>query len=182
MKKLTKMFITLISLFLLTGSVFSQQDLMLAHLNEISKNKKQEKSGRAKIESMLKKLKFDYIVVDENFVKVPIEIDGNVSMVFLGEFSIFEDDPSSKYIYISVMVEKIPDDYQMNVPILKQLSIINDRFPIGKVYINFDNNLILYTSSIWSDIITDEIFLAELYMSHYSRIALKEIFSKYINE
>jgi len=163
-------------------ATLSEPDNTYSSLLEITKNQKSAKTKSSQLENLLKQLGLDFIKISDNCFKIPIDIDGETSVAYVEELSLIKDEPESRYILISQLILKFPDEYHPSVAMLKEMAYINNNYKIGTIGIDKELNAIIYYSSIWSDNLTKENLEREIYLSHYIKISLKGVLTNYINE
>lgn len=160
---------------------FSQEAKDYSLLN-INNNQRSQVAKLTKVKQLLKELNMEYLKADENYIKVPVEIEGNTSMILIGEFALLEKEPSTKFIVIHTLVEKLPKNFKVNIPFLKEIIKINNILAIGNINIDDDEEFITYKSAHWLSTLSKETLESEIYLAHYNRLVIKKLLSNYLEE
>lgn len=145
-----------------------------------SSHAQQNNSG--KLETWLKELKLDYIKLEDGWFKIPFDVEGEITMIFVSENYIIQDNPSSYYIFVSTLVTSVPDNFVHPLPMLKTIAILNSKLTFGNISIDEKTGYVYYSSTMWMNPATSDNLIGNLYLAHFAKMNAKKELKPFIDE
>ena len=136
------------------------------------------------LEGLLKEGRIDYTRDQKGVYKIPIEINGEATLIFAREHTLFKDQATGQEVKVVLLwsnVAKLPEGCKPPLAMLQQMAQINDDLVIGNVSLGSDS-VIRFNSSFWLPTADKQILVNYLLVTHYKRLYLRKELLPYIKE
>lgn len=152
--------------------------LALAFLARVAVAEPAKKS----LEDFLKEAQIEYTKLDSGELKIPVTLDDETVVVIGKEGAIGDGSVESlKLFHFYTLVSEVPKGTPIPPEMLKKMAEINDQLLVGRVSLGGDN-LVFYSSSMWSAQATADLVIQELVLAHLQRSQIKKALDPFVQE
>lgn len=138
--------------------------------------------AKKSLEDFLKEAEIEYTKLENGELKIPVTLD-NETVVVIGKEGAVGDGSvdSLRLFHFYTLVTEVPKGTPLPPEMLKKMAEINDQVLVGRVCLGSEN-LVFYSSSMWSQNATAELVIQELVLAHIQRASMKKALDPYVQE
>lgn len=134
------------------------------------------------LEDYLKEAQIEYTRLDSGELKIPVTLDNETVVVIGKEGAIGDGSVASlKLFHFYTLVTEVPKGTVIPPEMLKKMAEINDQLMVGRASLGSEN-LIFYSSSMWSLDATADLVIQELVLAHIQRAQMKKALDPFVQE
>jgi hypothetical protein len=158
--------------------------LVTARAADKKEDEKPAPRAAKSLEGLLKESGVDYTRhkdQDEEIFKIPVEIDGETTMVYAREHQLGnKSDAALRLVYLWTTVATMPKDFKSPAAMLKKMVQMNETFLVGNVSMN--DSVISCNSSFWLRTADAEILKLQLMLAHAGRLHCRKELLPFLRE
>lgn len=134
------------------------------------------------LKGLLQAAKYDYLPTEtEGVIRIPIEIQGDVIMLYGFERTLWEKTEFESVLYgFYVRVMELPAMFKPTVQFLTKVSTINEDIMIGRLSIS--SSTVWYNTTMWAKNATADLLNKECFLAYASRSYAKKELDPFIQE
>lgn len=133
------------------------------------------------LEDFLKEAEVEYTKLENGDLKIPVTLDNDTLVVIGKEGAIGDGSHESlKLFHFYTLVSEVPKGAAVPPEMLKKMAEINDQLLVGRL--SLADNMVFYSSSMWSQHATAELVIQELVLAHIQRASMKKALDPFVQE